>query len=353
MAWLKKFKFRRRRNVKADYQQHIEELQEELQERNGENEQLQATIRQLQEQLEEKDADRARVQAIHCRHVDEIYKEMEKKDSLKIRAETNLCRTENKLKELYKEVEKKEYLNVEAEANLRVAENELEVKSREINRLLHNVSELERQVVNLEERLQKQVEEKNSEINDLRGRMSKLQRRLYINNYLKPEVVVKTSDDIEQMLEKKDLEMIKKESALLHKIDVLAREVIEKRYWERKHEHELELMERKLEGTERHRIQLETILQCQIRQTEEMDRKLQEQISFHEKQKCEWKDVERVQENHIRLLKQRILLTDKDREKVREPLEGNWSRNKHIIHYVGIGFSVLCLAWLYYVLQYI
>ena len=49
MGWLKKFKFRRSRNVVADSQTHIEQLQEKLEKGNAKKKQSEATIRELQE----------------------------------------------------------------------------------------------------------------------------------------------------------------------------------------------------------------------------------------------------------------------------------------------------------------
>jgi len=58
-----KFKFRRSRNVGADSQKHIEQLQEKLQEGNAKKEQSEATIRELQEKLDEGNTNKEQLEA--------------------------------------------------------------------------------------------------------------------------------------------------------------------------------------------------------------------------------------------------------------------------------------------------
>ena len=67
-----------------------------------------------------------------------------------------------------------------------------------------------------------------------------------------------------------------------------------------------------MEETESHGRQLETFLQHQICQIEELDRKLQEQMSFLQEKKREWKNVGKAQRDQIKLMKQIISSADKD-----------------------------------------
>jgi hypothetical protein len=57
----------------------------------------------------------------------------------------------------------------------------------------------------------------------------------------------------------------------------------------------IEAMDREHEETNCHCRQLEIILLCQKCQIEELDRKLQEQMNFHNKKKnSKWKKVEKA-----------------------------------------------------------
>jgi hypothetical protein len=51
-------------------------------------------------------------------------------------------------------------------------------------------------------------------------------------------------------------------------------------------------MERVMEETEHHCRQVETILHWQICQTEELERKLQKWMCFHQEKMHDWKNVE-------------------------------------------------------------
>ena len=122
---------------------------------------MEATVGELPKKMEERDYEWAQVGAIHRHHVDELYKEIEKKKvCLQIQAEGNLCGVEKKLQE----------------------------KTKEMDHLLGKITELQRQVV-MKELLKKEVEgkgrdlfkqllEKENDMSDLCSRVYELKRCL-------------------------------------------------------------------------------------------------------------------------------------------------------------------------------
>jgi hypothetical protein len=364
----------KRNQMEATFRDTIVGLEKQLEETKCLKNEAEASLLEanLKKQLKETDSESDHMVGTYPDMITALEEELEEAACLNNQAEAKMCDLKKRLKQnvskrylmkatfgatvvrLEKQLEEAKCLKNETEANLK---KKLEEKDRERDQMEATYRE---KILILEKKLkeqflkneaednlhgrEKQSKEKDSERDHMEGtyhdKIIALEKELEAAKCLKNEAEAKMRG-LEKKLKEKDSKRYQMKATYRDKITGLRKKLKEevserdqvmrtlRGHIEEEREANLfaeatlhsekRLVERAMEETERHCIQVETMLRGQISQTEELKRKLQKRMCFQEKMR-DWKNVEKALRGQIKQLKETVSLMESDKEKVIDAL---------------------------------